>query len=87
MKLKYEFAIKEVCGLWCAVPVGSAAGRYSGIINLNATAADMMKMLSQDITEEQLVQQMLALYDVPEDALRRDVKAFIARLEAENVLA
>ncbi len=86
MKLKYEFAVNQVCGVWCAVPVGKSADKYHGVISLNDSAAEMMKMLSEEISEEELVQKMLAEYDVPEQDLREDVKAFIANLQAENVL-
>lgn len=86
MKLKYEFVISEVCDTWCAVAVGDSARKYSGIISLNETAADMMRLLTENITEEQMVQKMLQMYDVPEEDLRRDVKDFIVRLEAAKVL-
>ena len=86
MKLKYEFAIRQVCGVWCAVPVGKSANQYHGVVSLNEPAAYMMKYLSEDITEEELVQKMLAEYDVPEAELRQDVSDFITRLKTENVL-
>ncbi len=86
MKLKYEFSVNQVCGVWCAVAVGKSASKFSGVISLNETAADMMKLLAEDITEEELVQKMLTEYDVPEADLRQDVKAFIKKLNAENVL-
>lgn len=86
MKLKYEFAVSQVCGEWCALAVGKSATLYSGVISLNETAAEMMKHLSEDITEEDLVQKMLSEYEVPEAQLRQDVKEFINRLKAEGVL-
>lgn len=87
MKLKYEFAVNEVFGTWCAVAVGDSAREFSGVITLNESAADMMKLLSKEISEEELVQQMLEMYDAPEADIRKDVKDFVARLEAEKVLA
>lgn len=87
MKLKYEFAVSQVCGAWCAVPVGKSANIYKGVICLNEPSADMMKLLKDDITEEQLVQKMLQEYDVEEQELRKDVHDFIEQLKAENVLS
>ena len=86
MKLKYEFTVTQVCGAWCAVPVGKSAKLYSGVISLNETAAQMMKYLSEEISEEELVQKMLAEYDITEEKLRADVHEFIAQLEAQNLL-
>lgn len=86
MKLKYEFSVNQVCGVWCAVAVGQSARKFSGVISLNESAADMMKFLAEDITEEELVQKMLALYDVPEETLRPNVQAFIQSLKDKNLL-
>ena len=86
MKLKYEFSVNQVCGVWCAVAVGQSARNFSGVISLNESAADMMKFLAEDITEEELVQKMLALYDVPEETLRPNVQAFIQSLKDKNLL-
>lgn len=86
MKLKYDFAISQVCGAWCAVPVGKSANLYKGVISLNESSADIMKFLKEDITEEELVQKMLQEYDVEEQELRMDIHNFIEQLKAENVL-
>lgn len=86
MKLKFEFTVTEVCGVWCAVPVGKSAQAYSGVISLNETAAQMMKYLSEEISEEELVQKMLTEYDITEEKLRADVHEFIAQLEAQKLL-
>jgi len=86
MKLKYEFAVKQVCGLWVAVPVGESAKKYHGVINLNESGADMMKFLSEDITEEELVQKMLEEYEAPEEIIRKDVTEFIEQIKKENIL-
>ena len=39
MKLKYEFVIKEIAGNKVAVAVGKDHMAFSGMINLNETAA------------------------------------------------
>lgn len=87
MKLKYQFAIQKVTDFWAAVPVGADARNYHGVISLNESACDMMKLLQQDITEEQLVQKMHEEYDADENELRKDVHDFIAKLREAEVLA
>lgn len=87
MKLKYNFAVQKVTDFWAAVPVGADAKRYSGVISLNESARDMMELLRDDITEDELVQRMLGLYDIDEAQLRQDVRGFIAKLQEAGVLA
>ena len=86
MKLKYNFAIQHVLDFWAAVPVGSDSRRYEGIIVLNETAKDMMQYLHDDISEEELMQKMLAEYDVDEATLRPEMQDFIAKLRETGVL-
>lgn len=86
MKLKYNFAVQKVTDFWAAVPVGADARRYNGVISLNESARDMMELLRDDLTEDELVQRMLGLYDIDEAQLRQDVHAFVAKLEEAGVL-
>lgn len=86
MKLKYNFAVQKVTDFWAAVPVGSDALRYNGVISLNETARDMIEFLREDITEDELVQKMLGEYDIDEAALRKDVHNFVVKLQEADVL-
>ncbi len=86
MKLKYNFAIQEVTDFWAAVPVGKDAKKYRGVMSLNESAKDMMEFLREDITEEELVQKMLKVYEAPEEQLRKDVADFIQKLKDAEVL-
>lgn len=86
MKLKYTFAVQKVTDFWAAVPVGQDSMNYNGVISLNETARDMMELLREDITEEELVQKMKELYDVDEATLRQHVHEFIGKLQEAKVL-
>jgi len=86
MKLKYNLAIQKVTDFWAAVPVGKDAKKYRGVMSLNESAKDMLEFLREDITEEELVQKMLAVYDVPEEQLRQDVADLIQKLREAEVL-
>lgn len=86
MKLKYNFAIQKVTNFWAAVPVGRDARTYKGVMSLNETARDMIEFLREDITEEELVQKMLAEYDIDEATLRPQVREFIQKLTDADVL-
>lgn len=87
MKLKYDFAVQKVTDFWAAVPVGKDALKCDNVVSLNETARDMFNLLRNDITEDQLVQQMLQEYKgVDETQLRADAQAFIQRLQEADLL-
>jgi len=87
MKLKYNFAIQNICGFWAAVPVGRDVMKYSNTMSLNETAKDMMELLKEEITEDELVAKMLEQYDATEEQMRADVKAFIEKLREAEALS
>ena len=55
MKLKYEFTTTELGDEIIAVPVGDNAREFSGVLNLNSSAAAILKLLQKDTTVEQVV--------------------------------
>lgn len=98
MKLKYNFAIQKVTDFWAAVPIGEDSRHYHGVISLNESSHDMMEFLREDITEEQLLDKMFQKYRDDEavrtpqgdardlERLRKDVHAFILKLNEEGLL-
>ena len=86
MKLKYQFAIQKVFDFYAAVPVGADTNNYHGVISVNETASDIMKFLQEDLSEDQLVQKMLEIYDVAETDLRPQVVEFVQKLREAGVL-
>jgi len=98
MKLKYNFAIQQVTDFWAAVPVGADARKYNGVMSLNESAREMMEILREDITEDELVDKMFAKYrddenDRTEEGDKRDyailqnaVRDFVQKLADADLL-
>lgn len=87
MKLKYAFETVELDGETMAIPVGAGADQLHAVFRLNETASDIMKLLKDETTEEQVVEEMLKLYQVDRDKMATQVHAFMERLQAAGVLA
>ena len=87
MKIKNGFVVRKIANQYMAVPVGARAKELHGMIGLNETAAFLWELLKEERTEEELVQGLLAEYDVEEDQASRSVKHFYELLAAEGVLA
>ena len=47
MKLKYEFAVRTICGESVAVAVGDDSREYHNIISLNETARDIFRLIQE----------------------------------------
>ncbi len=86
MKIRQGFILREVAGNFIVVAVGSAVKEFNGVINLNETGAFLYKKLQNGAEEEDLVQALLAEYDVDENLARKDVKAFIEKIQGAKLL-
>ena len=86
MKIKEGFVLREVAGSYIVVAVGEAVKTFNGVINLNKTGALLWKELEKGGDENALVKVLLDEYDVAEDIAKRDIEAFIKRLQDANLL-
>ena len=86
MKIKEGFMLREVAGDTVVVPTGKATLDFNGMITLNETGAFLWKAMENVTDEEKLIKLMLKEYDADEDTLRKDLKAFIEKLEGAGLL-
>ena len=86
MKPKEGFLLREVDGTNLVVAVGRASLEFSGMITLNRVGAFLWKCLEKDPTEEALVAQVLAHYEVDEVRARTDVAAFLQKARDAGLL-
>ena len=87
MKLKDGFVLEEVGGTFIAVAVGQRAEEFKIMIKLNSTGAFLWKTMAQrNVTEGDLLRELLASYSVSEDIARRDVAAFVKTLSDGGLL-
>lgn len=55
--------------------------QFSGLVKINETASFIIDLLKEDITEEEIVQKMLAEYNANEKVIRVDVRRVLETLE------
>lgn len=87
MHLKYAFDTMELDELTIAVPVGENVSQFRGVIKLNETAAYILKLLKNEISEEEIVKALEKEYDVPHELIIEDVKRYISEFEKRGLLA
>ena len=87
MKLKCEFETTELGDQIIAVPVGDNAREFSGVLNLNDSAAAILKLLQKDTTVEQIVSALLEEYEGTKEEMTAFVEKFIDKLRNEDLLS
>ncbi len=88
MKINKDFTIQKVGASWVAVPVGEASRRFHGMLQLNETGAFLWKkMAERDVSEDELVDALLAEYEIDRETAARDVARIVASLAEVGVFA
>lgn len=86
MKIKEGFLLRQVGGNHVVVPVGAQSVDFRCLITLNEVGAFLWQKLTADCTVENLVDALLAEYDVTADIATADVERFVASLREKNML-
>ena len=87
MKIKEGFILKEVAGSFVVVPVGDNLVDFTLMITTNETGAFLWNCLSEDRSEQELVDMLKSEYEGADDAqLAADVAEFVALLKENNVM-
>ncbi len=86
MKIKDGFVLREVSGNHIVVAVGEGTKIFNGMIQLNETSAFLWKMLQEDVTQQDLVNGLVAEYKVEKSVAESDVLEFIESLKEANLL-
>ncbi len=81
MKAKKGFELQNVCGEYIIVPAGIENVDFSRIISLNPTAAFLWEKVSklETFTVDNMVEALLAEYEVEEEIAREDSKLIVER--------
>ena len=87
MKLKFEFVVNQVADKMVAVPVGNDLENFSGFLKVNDIGAEILEILKNDVTLEEIAEQMLEKHPESnmEEALET-VKEFTAKLIENGIV-
>ena len=86
MKRKPGFIVREIAGKTVAVAVGSASKEFHGMITLNSTGLFIWNQLERDTTEEEIVSELIKVYDVDESRAKNDVHNVLEVLKNAKIL-
>ena len=80
MKQNPNYLLRNVAGSTVLVPVGEATKDFPGMITMNPTGTYLWEQLTEQKTEADLVQALLARYEVTEAQAQKDVSEFVKTL-------
>lgn len=86
MKLKDGYILREVAGNYIVVAVGDEALDFNGLITTNETGAYLWEKLSENISEQELVEALLSEYEVDEKTAIEDISGFLNKLRNAELL-
>lgn len=86
MKIDKSFILREIAGDYVIVPTGDTALQFNGLITVNEVGAFLWEKLQEEITEQELVEAVLAEYEVDADTAQKDVSEFLDYLVQGAIL-
>lgn len=86
MKLKYTFENVDMGTEIISVPVGEGANNVHGVVKLNKEGKEILELLREDITEQQIVNKLTAKYENDRATLENWVAKVIETLKNANLL-
>lgn len=85
MKLKEGFLLRDVAGETVVIPSGDSLD-LNMMITLNDTGKFLWERIEQGAEEQELVQALLAEYEVDEATAKASVAAFVEKLKQNDFL-
>ena len=87
MKLKSGWKLTELSGEYVAVPTKESAESFCGIVRLNETGKDIWQGLESGLSEHQIAEKLMELYDgVDMQGAQNAVRKIIDKLKSEGLL-
>lgn len=86
MKIEKNVILREIAGEYILIPTGALALKFTGVFAVSELGVAIWKLLTQEKTEAQIVQELLNEYDVEKETLEADVKEFLDSLREKELL-
>lgn len=86
MQIKKQLIKREIAGDTILVPVGESVYDSNGLFALNELGAFLWDRLPQARDREELLEAVLAEYDVTRDQAAADLEEFLGKLSAFGII-
>lgn len=86
MNIKKELVLREIAGENVLVPCGNTVFSDNGLFMLNEVGGFIWKILPSVVNEEEIIEKILAEYDIETDKAKVDVENFLASLRNFGII-
>lgn len=86
MLIKNGFMLREIAGQSVVVPLGARVVEFNGIMTLSESGALLWRSLEKDATIEEMVDALLAEYEVDRETAARDVEDFVECMKSNSLI-
>lgn len=86
MRIIKGLCVREILDEIIVIPTGEACQVLSGVISLNEIGKFLFNLLSENQSEQSLVEAVLTTYDVDEETARADIVSFLEVLRRHKLL-
>lgn len=86
MKIKSGLISHQVGGQYVTVASGESGEAFHGMLRSNKIVVDILSMLEQEISEEELVDRLYDRYDAKKEQISADVHQIITKIREAGLL-
>ena len=86
MKIKDGFVLRNVVDEFIVMPTGDNIAKFDGAVVLNEVSAFVFKQLEHAVTRDDLLQAVLAEFDVDEETAKKDLDALLEQFVTMGLL-
>lgn len=86
MKLKYQFVFQPLGKTYVGVPVGESAKVFHGMLQLNEVGYDIVSMMKEEISREEMADKLLQIYDTDRETALNYIDQVVDYLKEQEVL-
>jgi hypothetical protein len=86
VRISDQFILRQIAGEYIIIPTGQTTLKFNGMITVNEQGAFLWEALKEEITEDALVDAVLAEYDTDRQTAQADVAEFLEVLRQKRIL-
>lgn len=86
MRLKDDFILHNTGDDFVIIATGEAAKNFNGMIKLNNMGGEIVTLLKNEITEEEVVKAIVDKYEVDYDTAKEDITNLLSSLRKVGII-
>lgn len=86
MRIKGEYVLREIGGDHILIPIGNTAMEMNGLITMDEVGIEIWKGIENQLSEGEILQDILDKYEVEAEEAERDMKDFIKKLKDADLV-